>query len=125
MTPDDEGLREVGEAVRSDRTRLGRPGLAAALASAILWIYRFAPESRILGKYSAEVATGGQLADQLATLAAVLGLMAILASIMTSTKGEGGGSYFIGLVLGLVGLSYPVLSWLNILSGDLRPGFLD
>jgi hypothetical protein len=100
-------------------------GLAAALASAVLWIYRFAPDSRILGKYSAQVAGGGQLADQLAALAAVLGLMAILASVMTSSKGEGGGSYFIGLVLGLVGLSYPLLTWLNIVSGPLRPGFLE
>jgi len=98
-------------------------GLAAALASAILWIYRFAPDSRILGQYSADVAGGGRLADQLAALAAVLGLMAILASVMTSTKGEGRGS--IGLVLGLVGLSYPLLTWLHIVSGPLRPGFLE
>lgn len=98
MVSDDTGLREIGEAVRSDRARLDRDRLAAALASAILWIYRFAPDSRILGQYSADVAGGGRLADQLAALAAVLGLMAILASVMTSTKGEGGGS--IGLVLG-------------------------
>lgn len=80
-----------GRAGRSDPIALVSivAGLAAALASAVLWIYRFAPESRILGRYSADVAGGGRLADQLAALAAVLGLMAILASIMTSTKGEG------------------------------------
>jgi len=100
-------------------------GVAGALASAILWIYRIEPNSQILGQYSAQVADGGQLAEQLAALAAVLGLMAVLASIMTSTGGEGGGSYFIGLILGLVGLSYPVLTWLDILSGPIRPGFLD
>jgi hypothetical protein len=50
--------------------------------------------------------------------------MAVLSSIMTSSSGEGGGSYFIGLVLGLAGLSYPVLSWLNVLSGPLRPDIL-
>ena len=99
-------------------------GLAAALASAVLWIYRVQPESRILGQYSAEVAAGGQLADQLVALAAVLGLMAVLSSIMTSSSGEGGGSYFMGLILGLVGLSYPLLDWLNILSGPLRPSIL-
>lgn len=100
-------------------------GLAGALASAILWIYRIQPHSRILGKYSAEVASGGPLAEQLAALAAILGLMAILSSVMTSTSGEGGGSYFIGLVLGLAALSYPLLTWLDIISGPLRPGFLD
>lgn len=99
-------------------------GLAAALASAVLWIYRVEPGSRILGQFSAEVAAGGQLAEQLTALAAVLGLMAVLGSIMTSSSGEGGGSYFIGLVLGLVGLSYPLLTWLNIISGPLRPHFL-
>ena len=117
----------LGRSGRSDPIALVSvvTGLAAALASAVLWIYRFAPESRILGRYSADVAGGGQLADQLAALAAVLGLMAILASIMTSTKGEGGGGSFIGLVLGIVGLSYPLLTWLNIVSGPLRPAFLD
>jgi hypothetical protein len=99
-------------------------GLAGALASAILWIYRIQPDSRILGKYASEVAHGGPLAEQLAALAAVLGLMAILSSIMTSSSGEGGGGYFIGLILGLVALSYPLLTWLNIISGPLKPGFL-
>jgi len=99
-------------------------GLAGALAAAILWIYRIQPESQILGKYASQVAHGGPLAGQLAALAAVLGLMAVLSSIMTSSSGEGGGSYFIGLVLGLVALSYPLLTWLNIVSGPLKPGFL-
>lgn len=100
-------------------------GLAAALTSGVLWIYHVHPESRLLGQYSAEVASGGQLAEQLTALTAVLGLMAILSSIATSSGGEGGGSYFIGLVLGLVGLSYPLLTWLDVVSGPLRPGFLN
>ncbi len=100
-------------------------GLAGALTSAILWIYRVHPESQILGKYSAEVAHGGRLGEQLVVLAAVLGLMAILSSIMTSSAGQGGGGYFIGLVLGLFALSYPLLTWLNIISGPLSPSFLE
>jgi hypothetical protein len=99
-------------------------GIASALASAVLWIYRVEPGSRVLGQYSAEVAAGGQLAEQLIALAAVLGLMAVLASIMTSSSGEGGGSYFMGLVFGLAGLSYPLLTWLDIISGPLRPDIL-
>ena len=99
-------------------------GLAGALAGAILWIYRIQPDSQILGKYASQVAHGGPLAGQLAALAAVLGLMAVLSSIMTSSAGEGGGAYFIGLILGLAALSYPLLTWLNIVSGPLKPGFL-
>jgi hypothetical protein len=100
-------------------------GLAGALTSAILWIYRVHPESQILGKYSADVAHGGQLGEQLVVLAAVLWLIVVLSSIMTSSAGQGGGGYFIGLVLGLFALSYPLLTWLNILSGPLSPSFLE
>jgi hypothetical protein len=99
-------------------------GLIAALTSAVLWIYHVAPGSQLMGSYSAEIAAGGQLAEQLTALAAVLGLMAVLASIATSSSGEGGGSYFIGLVLGFAGLSYPLLTWLDIVSGPLRPDIL-
>ena len=100
-------------------------GIAGALTTAVLWIYQVQPSSRILGSYSAEMAAGGQLSSQLTTLAAVLGLMAVLSSMMSSSGGEGGGGYFIGLVLGLFALSYPVLTWLNIVSGPLKPGFLN
>lgn len=96
-------------------------GIAASAASFVLWIYQVAPDSRLLGQYSAEVASGGQLWEQLTALAAVLGLIAVIGSIMTSSSG----GYFLGLVLGLVGLSYPVLSWLDVISGPLRSSFLD
>jgi hypothetical protein len=99
-------------------------GIGGALASAVLWIYQIEPGSRIMGKYSAELAAGGLLSEQLASLAAVLGLMAIITSMMASSGWEGGGGYFIGLVLGIVALSYPVLTWLNLVSGPLQPGFL-
>lgn len=99
-------------------------GVTGALTSAVLWIYQIEPSSQILGKYSAQVAAGGLLAEQLTSLAAVLGLMAVISSMMASSGWEGGGGYFIGLVLGIVALSYPVLTWLNVVSGPLQPGFL-
>ena len=100
-------------------------GLGGALVTAILWIYQIEPGSRILGSYSVELASGGLLSSQLTTLAAVLGLMAVITAMMSSTSGQGGGGYFVGLVLGLFALSYPVLTWLNIVSGPLKPGFLN
>lgn len=99
-------------------------GVTGALTSAVLWIYQIEPSSQILGKYSAQVAAGGLIAEQLTSLAAVLGLMAVISSMMASSGWEGGGGYFIGLVLGIVALSYPVLTWLNVVSGPLQPGFL-
>ena len=100
-------------------------GIGGALTSAVLWIYEIEPGSQILGSYSSEVASGGLLAEQLVAMAAILGLMAVIGSMMTSSSGEGGGGYFIGFVLGLFALSYPVLTWLDIVSGPLRGGFLD
>jgi hypothetical protein len=100
-------------------------GLIGALASGVLWIYRLNPDSTILGKYAAQLGHGGALTGQIAMLAAILGLMAVIGSITSSTGGEGAGGYFIGLVLGLVALSYPVLTWLNIVGGSLRPGLLE
>src|SRR5688572_10246081 len=88
-------------------------GLIGALASGVLWVYRLNPDSTILGQYSAQLGHGGGLTGQIAMLAAILGLMAVIGSVMSSTGGEGAGGYFIGLVLGLVALSYPVLTWLN------------
>jgi hypothetical protein len=100
-------------------------GLAGALGSGVLWVYRLNPDSTILGKYSAEISLGGALADQIALLAAILGVMAIIGSIMSTTGGEGAGGYFIGLVLGLVALSYPVLTWLNVVGRAIQPGVLE
>lgn len=100
-------------------------GLGGALGSGVLWVYRLNPDSTILGKYSAELGHGGVLAGQIAMLAAILGLMAVIGSVMSTTGGEGAGGYFLGLVLGLVALSYPVLTWLNVVSGSMRPGFLE
>jgi hypothetical protein len=99
-------------------------GTAGALGSAVLWIYRVHPESTLLGSYSTDLASGGTLSHQLVILSAVLGVMAILGSIAASTGGSGGG-YFVGLVLGLVALSYPVLTWLNIVSSPLRHTILN
>ena len=100
-------------------------GLGGALASGVLWVYRLNPDSTILGKYSAEFALGGTLADQVALLAAILGVMAIIGSVMSTTGGEGAGGYFLGLVLGLVALSYPVLTWLNVVGRSIQPGVLE
>ena len=72
-------------------------GLAGALASAILWIYRI-PEA-VLGKYASEVAHGGPLADSSGPGRGprpdggpVLDHDLVL--------GRGRGGYFIGLISG-------------------------
>ena len=99
-------------------------GLGGALAAGVLWVYKLNPDSTIMGKYSAEIAHGGVLAGQLSVLAAVLGVMAIIGAMLASTGGEGASAYFIGLVLGIAALTYPILTWLHVVSGNFEPGFL-
>jgi hypothetical protein len=96
-------------------------GVAGAACSALMWIYQINPDSTFLGSYSAQMTNGGRLGSQLVLLAAVFGLMAIIAGILSSLGGRAGASVVIALVLGVVALSYPVLSWLNVVSGPLRP----
>ena len=71
-------------------------GISGALTSAVLWIYQIEPSSQILGKYSAQVAAGGLLAEQLTSLAAVLGQIAVISSKIASSGWEGGGGYLPG-----------------------------
>ena len=100
-------------------------GVAGAVLTAVLWIHRLDPDSRFLGRFSAELAGGGVLSDQLAALAAVLGLVAVITSLMSSIGGEGGGRYLLGLVLGLAALTFPVVNGLDVFSGPLTPSVLD
>ena len=96
-------------------------GIGGAASSALLWVYQINPDSTILGKYSAQMASGGRLSSQLVLLAAVLGVMAVISGILSSLGGRAGGAVILALVLGVVALSYPVLSWLNVVTGPLRP----
>ena len=50
--------------------------------------------------------------------------MAVLSSIMTSSSGRVAAATSSGFVFGLAGLSYPLLTWLDIVSGPLRPQIL-
>jgi hypothetical protein len=91
-------------------------GLLGAAFSLALWIHYYQPETTILGTYSAQI-HGGVLGDQMSTLAAVLGVMAVIAGIGGGLGGRGNGTTVASLLLGIVALSYPVLTWLNVVRG--------
>jgi hypothetical protein len=91
-------------------------GLVGAAGSVILWWFRFQPSSTILGRYSPQIAGGGPIADQLRVLAAAVGLMAVIAGIAGGLGGRGNASTVAALLLGVVGLSYPVLTYLNLVT---------
>jgi hypothetical protein len=91
-------------------------GAIGAAFSVVLWIHHFNPDTTILGSYSAQIAAGGTLADQLRMLAAAFGLMAVLSGIISGLGGRGSGTTVAALLLGIVGLSYPVLTYLNVVT---------
>ena len=81
----------------------------------MLWLYHFNPDSTILGSYSAQMVHGGQLADQLGTLAIVFGALAVVLGIIGGLGGRGAGSTVLSIILGIIALSYPVLNALHLI----------
>jgi hypothetical protein len=95
-------------------------GLAGAVLSGALWLVRFQPQTQLLGSYGAQLAEGGPFAGQVAILAAVFGAMALLLGILSSAGGRGRFTTSLSIVLGLVAISYPVLTALNVVTSPLR-----
>jgi hypothetical protein len=96
-------------------------GFAGAVLSGALWLVHFQPDTEMLGSYGARLADSSQFADQIAVLAAVLGCMAVMLGIVSSTRGRARLGTSLSIVLGLLALSYPVLNALNMVAGPLRP----
>ena len=90
-------------------------GAIGAGFSILRWLYHFNPDSTILGSYSAQMIHGGQLADQLGTLAIVFGAIAVVLGIIGGLGGRGAGSTVLSIILGIVALSYPVLNALHVI----------
>jgi hypothetical protein len=90
-------------------------GAIGAGFSVILWIYRFSPESTLLGKYSVQMGPTGTLPGQLGTLALLFGAMAIVLGIIGGLGGRGGASTIASILLGIVGVSYPILNGLHLI----------
>jgi hypothetical protein len=95
-------------------------GAVGAAFSLVLWLYAYRPDTGFLGEAGREIAAKGVLHDNLQLLAALFGVIAILASIIASLGGRGRWTTATGLGLGLVALSYPVLSWLNLVTGHIN-----
>src|SRR3954453_20401654 len=80
-------------------------GAIGAGFSVLLWLYHFNPDSTILGSYSAQIVHGGQLADQLGTLAIVFGGVAVVLGMIGGLGGPGASSTILSIILGIVALS--------------------
>jgi hypothetical protein len=89
-------------------------GVIGAVFSALLWIYRFNPDSTLLGSYSIQMGANGTMASQLGTLALVFGLIAVVLGIAGGLGGRSTASTVASILLGIVALSYPVLNSLHM-----------
>jgi len=89
-------------------------GAIGAAFSVILWIHHFSPDTTILGAYSSQIVYGS-LGDQLRLLAGLFGLMGIISGIVGGLGGNGSGTTVAALLLGIAGVSYPVLNYLSLL----------
>jgi hypothetical protein len=96
-------------------------GLAGAACSLLLWLFAYRPETSFFGSWGREIAANGLLAEQLRVLAVTLGAIAIASSVMASFGVRGRWTTAAGVTLGAIGLSYPVLSWLNVATANLGP----
>ena len=101
---------------RTPRAWSARSSARSARGSpSLLWLYHFNPDATILGSYSAQMIHGGQLADQLGTLAIVFGGLAVVLGIIGGLGGRGAASTVLSIILGIVALSYPVLNGLHLI----------
>jgi hypothetical protein len=81
----------------------------------VLWIYRFQPNSGLLGSYSVQMGPGGIMTSQLGTLALVFGLIAVVVGIAGGLGGRSTGTTVAAILLGIVALSYPILNSLHMI----------
>ena len=96
-------------------------GAAGAACSLLLWLYEHRPETPFFGTWGRQIAANGLLAEQLRVLAVTLGGIGILSAVLASFGGRGRWTTATGVTLGAIGLSYPVLSYLNVVTSSLGP----
>jgi hypothetical protein len=96
-------------------------GIAGFATTFALWLYQLRPGSSLLGDYAAAVASGGQLQEDLITLAALLGTVAILGAFLSSLGGPAKTSAVVAILLGAAALTYPVLAWQGIVGVPVAP----
>ena len=94
-------------------------GAVGAGFSLVLWLFAYRPETALFGEAGREIAAKGVMHDNLQLLAALFGVIAILASITASLGGRGRWTTATGLGLGVIAVSYPVLTWLNVVTGHI------
>jgi len=94
-------------------------GIVGAVASVILWAYRYDPDSSLVRSFASTLGPGLASGDALLLFASIFGGLAVISAIAVSVGGSTRASSVVAIVLGVVALSYPVLTWFKVLTGPL------
>jgi hypothetical protein len=94
-------------------------GIVGAMASVVLWAYQYDPEGALVRSFTSKLGPGLASGDALVLFAAVFGGLAVVSAIAVSVGGSTRASSVFAIVLGVVALSYPVLSWFKVFTRPL------
>jgi hypothetical protein len=94
-------------------------GIVGAAASAILWAYQYDPDGSLVRSVASRLGPGLASGDALVLFAAIFGALAVVSAIAVSVGGSTRASSVIAIVLGVVALSYPLLSWFKVFTRPL------
>jgi hypothetical protein len=94
-------------------------GAVGAFASIVMWAYQYDPRGAFVRSIAAKLGPGVALGDGLVTVGLVCGAAAVAMAVAGSFGGRMRGSAVVAIVLGVVALTYPVLSKLEIVTRPL------
>jgi hypothetical protein len=84
--------------------------------SASLWTLQIGAFPLELGGFEFELFHGGELRDQVLWLAATLGAIGVGAGLLSGLGGRPRGLTGLSIVLGLLAITYPVMTFLEMIS---------
>src|SRR5262245_15560033 len=98
-------------------------GVVAAASAVVMWAYQANPNGTLVRSVSANLGAGALLGDRLVMVALVSGALAVGLGVIASLGGRARGTAVAALVLGAIGLSYPILTSLDVIRRPLERSF--
>jgi hypothetical protein len=94
-------------------------GAVGALASVTLWAYQYDPHGPLVRSIASSLGPGFAFGDTLVVFAAVFGALAVISAIALSIGGTTRASSVVATLLGVIALSYPLLTWFRVFTRPL------
>lgn len=95
-------------------------GAVSAASGLIMWAYQLDPNGALVRSVSARLGAGALLGDRLVMIDLIAGAAAVGLAVIASMGGRAKGTAVAALVLGVIGLSYPILSSLDVIRRPLE-----